>query len=133
MFEMDEARLNLEIIQKFDDKCIKILDTASAVHLYDFDRVNSVWVWKFLSRIIFQIQTTIGGVLFVYQRSQPPKYAFSILNRGNVKNSLRQAVNQELLVEIQSPYIMYNTTKLIHNIWFNSNEDCSRIGALLKK
>lgn len=63
--------INLNVLKRYDSSIIHIIETSSHVVLYDFDTHSSQWKKR-----------GIEGTLFLYERSQEPRFGFYILNRS---------------------------------------------------
>ncbi len=130
-----EENFDLKLVQGFDKGCMRILDKSPSVHLYNFNSKTIKWVGYNIALLLLasQDKTTVGGVIFVCKRSTTPFYSFLLLNRSDAKTNIIEPINEEMLVEIETPYLLYKTRKAIHSIWFHGPNDCERIGRLLIK
>ncbi|XP_022247942.1 mRNA-decapping enzyme 1A-like [Limulus polyphemus] len=104
---MMEQGINLERLQKIDNRIIEILDSATQVSLYKFNPKSKEWE-----------RMGIEGTLFVYKRSEFPYYWFIIVNMLSTANLIKP-LTYELEFQLQSPFLLYCEKKdFIYGISF---------------
>ncbi|XP_044731849.1 mRNA-decapping enzyme 1B [Chrysoperla carnea] len=122
MADISELRMNVTALKRVDPYVKDIIDTASHVALYSFNREENKWE-----------KTEIEGALFVYNRNGQPQNSIIIMNRLNT-NNLVEPVVQKLDLQLQAPFLLYRNSRFrIYGIWFYDKEECVRIASLLEK
>lgn len=122
MADISELRMNVTALKRVDPYVKDIIDTASHVALYSFNREENKWE-----------KTEIEGALFVYSRNGQPQNSIIIMNRLNT-NNLVEPVVQKLDLQLQAPFLLYRNSRFrIYGIWFYDKEECVRIASLLEK
>lgn len=117
-----ESRMNVTALKRVDPYVKEIIDTATHVALYQFNREDNKWE-----------KTEIEGALFIYSRNGQPQNSIIIMNRLNT-NNLVEPVVQKLDLQLQSPFLLYRNSRFkIYGIWFYDKDECVRIATLLEK
>ncbi|KAJ3321816.1 mRNA-decapping enzyme subunit 1 [Boothiomyces sp. JEL0866] len=112
--------INLNVLRRYDSSIIHIIETSSHVVLYDFDPHSSQWKKR-----------GIEGTLFLYERSEEPRFGFYILNRVGLEN-LQVDVTADLQFQQVDDYLMYKN-ETVHGIWIFGEEDRNRLFYLLEE
>ena len=73
--ELQQAKeiINLSVLKRYDISITSLIETTSHVVLYDFDAQSMTWKKR-----------GIEGTLFLYERTEEPRYGIFILNRYNL-------------------------------------------------
>lgn len=93
MSDQEKAERNLKSVQRIDPKAIFIITQATHVALYRYDSDVNGWC-----------KDEVEGSLFVYLRSEEPRYAFMIANRMSITDLVVQ-VTPDLDLQNQAPYV----------------------------
>lgn len=111
-----ETQINLKTLQRVDSNIVEIIDNASQVAIYKYERKLEEWEG-----------TEIEGTLFLYRRSLPPHHGFIIVNRKNTTNFI-ESITSDMQFQLQEPYLLYkNHSGDIIGSWFYEQNDLKRI------
>ncbi|KAL5267880.1 hypothetical protein ACHWQZ_G004807 [Mnemiopsis leidyi] len=126
IFEEEERRIDLASIRKVDSNITHILDKQDNVAFYRFD--GKAWH-----------KQDIHGTIFVFSRSDPPFYGFTILNRKSLSDNVIELLIDGLEFQRCDLYLLYKTCTSgvsdtgIKSIWFEDDAGCIRISTLLHR
>ncbi|XP_035223785.1 mRNA-decapping enzyme-like protein [Stegodyphus dumicola] len=116
MAASSETQINLKTLQRVDSRIVEIIDNASQVAIYKYERKLEKWEG-----------TDIEGTLFLYRRSFYPHYGFIIVNRMSTTNFI-ESITSDMQFQLQEPYLLYkNHAGEIIGSWFYEHEDLRRI------
>ncbi|GFQ66497.1 mRNA-decapping enzyme 1A [Trichonephila clavata] len=116
MASNSETQINLKTLQRVDSNIVEIIDNASQVAIYKYERKLERWEG-----------TEIEGTLFLYRRSLPPLHGFIIVNRKNTTNFI-ESITSDMQFQLQEPYLLYkNHSGDIIGSWFYEQKDLKRI------
>lgn len=126
IFQEEERRIDLASIRKIDSNITHILDKTDNVAFYRFD--GKAWH-----------KQDIHGSIFVFSRSEPPFYGFTILNRKSLSDNVIELLVDGLEFQRCDLYLLYKTCISgacdtgIKSIWFEDDAGCIRISTLLHR
>ncbi|XP_054713809.1 mRNA-decapping enzyme 1A-like [Uloborus diversus] len=111
-----ETEINLKTLKRVDPNIIEIIDNASQVAIYRYERKLEKWEG-----------TDIEGTLFLYRRSLFPHHGFIIVNRMSTTNFI-ESITNDMQFQLQEPYLLYkNHAGDIIGSWFYEDKDLRRI------
>ena len=80
----------------------------------------------------------VEGALFLVKRSAAPRFRLIVMNRLSTKNLL-QDVTAQFQQEIMEPYLIFRCAdpvtgeKVIHGIWFPSDDERKKVAELISR
>eukprot|EP00124_Ichthyophonus_hoferi_P000944 Ihof_evm5s41 gene=Ihof_evmTU5s41 len=111
---------NIRSLQRKDPAISRILDTATHVVAYGYNKDNMAWEKK-----------DVEGSLFVFERTAQPQFGFAIVNRQNPRD-LMEVVSPDMKMKDADPYLYYRSPKGdIIGLWFYDPEERCRITSFL--
>eukprot|EP01132_Coremiostelium_polycephalum_P008388 gene8388-10303_t len=114
-------QLNLQALQRLDNKIVSVIGTSRHVAVYRFDENVRQWFRK-----------EVEGSLFIVKRMEFPYEQLIVLNRLSTKN-LVEDISEKLVIKCQGPYLIYkNKSEDINGIWFYEPSDQEKIFNQLK-
>ncbi|KAM7367116.1 hypothetical protein PAMP_015040 [Pampus punctatissimus] len=90
--------ISLAALQRQDPYINNIVDVASQVALYTYNRTNE---WE---------KTDVEGTLFIYTRLASPRHGFTIMNRLSMEN-LTEPITKDLDFQLQDPFLLYRNAR----------------------